>query len=110
MGEPRVTLPLLKLLNELLHDPVRGRYGLDLARGAGLSTGTTYPILARLEAEGWLSSDWESIDPSAEGRRPRRYYKLTGLGHRCSLKILAEADLATSKARGIPPQLSPRPA
>jgi DNA-binding PadR family transcriptional regulator len=35
-----------------------------------------------LEAAGWITSAWEEIDESKEGRRRRRYYRLTGLGTR----------------------------
>lgn len=68
------------VLAALLEDPTKPRYGLDISREAELKSGTIYPILARLERDGWLESEWESIDPSAEGRRPRRYYRLTGAG------------------------------
>ncbi len=44
------------------------------------ATGTIYPILARLEAAGWVVSDWEAIDPAEEGRPRRRLYYLTGAG------------------------------
>ena len=36
-----------------------------------------YPILLRLEHEGWVASHWEDIDPRAEKRPARRYYRLT---------------------------------
>ncbi|KAB8160199.1 PadR family transcriptional regulator [Streptomyces sp. 3MP-14] len=40
-----------------------------------LRTGTIYPALNRLERQGLLSSDWESI-----GERRRRCYELTDAG------------------------------
>jgi DNA-binding PadR family transcriptional regulator len=61
----------------LLLDPAREMYGLELVRAAGLATGTIHPILARLEACGWLESRWEDLDPHAAGRPRRRYYRLS---------------------------------
>jgi DNA-binding PadR family transcriptional regulator len=83
----RVTLPLLRVLTALLDGE---RYGLDLAKSAGLTTGTVYPILQRLESDGWVASRWEQIDPVAEGRRPRRYFALTKTGAREAHKLLDE--------------------
>src|SRR5215218_4131906 len=57
-------------------------YGLEIAKAAGLASGTIYPILARLEKQKWVESEWERIDESKEGRRRRRYYRLTGEGAR----------------------------
>jgi PadR family transcriptional regulator, regulatory protein PadR len=42
--------------------------------------GTAYPILLRLENEGWVTSRWEDIDPHVEKRPRRRYYRLTASG------------------------------
>jgi DNA-binding PadR family transcriptional regulator len=81
----------LAVLKQFLDDPSARRYGLDLARHAGLKSGTIYPLLARLERDGLLRSAWERIDPVAEGRRPRRYYVLTGEGERVAREALAEA-------------------
>ena len=57
----------------MLEDPSDEHYGLELAEQAGLPIGSIYPILARLERAQWIESAWEQIDPSREGRRPRRY-------------------------------------
>jgi DNA-binding PadR family transcriptional regulator len=71
------TRAVLKLLLDDLH----GRhYGLEIAEGVGLPTGSVYPILARLEQAGWVTSEWENIDPAVAGRRRRRYYRLTASG------------------------------
>lgn len=74
----RRTLSRLAVLGALLESPTKPRYGLDISRAAGLATGTVYPILARLEADGWVESYWEDIDAAAEGRPRRRYYRLVG--------------------------------
>lgn len=81
MGQPiRVTLQTLQVLRALLNDASCQHYGLEIAKQAELPTGSIYPILARLEAAGWVTSAWEDIDEAAVGRRRRRYYTLTGNG------------------------------
>ncbi len=67
-------------------------YGLELAKAAGLKSGTLYPILARLEAAGWIQGSWERIDPRAEGRRRRRYYKLTSSGVFAAERVRLELE------------------
>lgn len=86
----RVTHSLLLVLSAMLADPSGEHYGYGIARTTGLAGGTVQPIMARLEAEQWLSSRREDIDPRAEGRRPRRLYRLTTLGLRAAEKILDE--------------------
>jgi PadR family transcriptional regulator PadR len=60
------------------------RYGLQIVKeldDAGqllASQGTVYPLLNRLHDAGLVSSRWEM----SEAERPRRYYELTGAGHR----------------------------
>jgi PadR family transcriptional regulator, regulatory protein PadR len=80
VDRPRLTLQTYLVLNALFRDMRGEKYGLEVAKEARLPSGTIYPILARLEAAGWLESGWEDIDESAEGRRKRRYYRLTGHG------------------------------
>ena len=85
----RVTGPLLKVLNAFLEHPAE-LYGLELSRATGLKGGTLYPLLDRLEREGWLRSRWEQNDPSEEGRPRRRFYALTGHGAHEARQILVE--------------------
>lgn len=59
----------------------RPRYGLEIVRtlrDAGLvnGEGTVYPILARLRADGLVTTEWRE----AEVGPPRRYYAMTGDG------------------------------
>lgn len=57
------------------------RYGLEVIDRAGLSSGTVYPALRRLEAGGLVEADWEEEgEAHAEGRPARRYYRLTAAG------------------------------
>jgi PadR family transcriptional regulator, regulatory protein PadR len=104
MGEPRMTIPTQRVLETLLDDPTAEQYGLEIGTAAGLRSGTVHPILARLEGYGWLSSRWEDVDPSAEGRPPRRYYRLTADGAQA-----ARAALARAYRPSIAPQLRPQP-
>lgn len=71
-----MTLPTQLVLRELMTDPAREMYGLEICAAAGLPSGTIHPILARLEKVGWLRSRWEKVDPSEQGRPRRRYYSL----------------------------------
>ena len=76
----RMTLQVQLVLRTLHDDPHREVYGLEFVDATGLPPGTIYPILARLEAAGWIDSRWEEIDQHAEGRPRRRYYRLTSDG------------------------------
>lgn len=56
-------------------------YGFEIMRVAHLPSGTVYPLLRRLEADGLLDSSWEEAEEAhAEGRPPRRYYRATPEG------------------------------
>jgi DNA-binding PadR family transcriptional regulator len=88
----RLTLQVQLVVHELLRNATREMYGLELCEETGLQPGTAYPILLRLEHEGWVSSRWEDIDPRAEKRPARRYYRLTPDG-----AIQAAAALAGAR-------------
>jgi PadR family transcriptional regulator, regulatory protein PadR len=103
VAEPKMTIPTQLVLEALLDDPRTERYGLEIGEAAGLRSGTVHPILARLEAYGWLASRWEDIDSSAEGRPPRRYYSLTAEGVQAARSALARA-YRPSTARQLRPQ------
>jgi PadR family transcriptional regulator len=89
---PRLTVQVQLVVQALLRDPARELYGLELSEETGLQPGTAYPILLRLEHEGWVTSRWEDIDPRAEKRPARRYYRLTAGG-----AVQASAALATAR-------------
>jgi PadR family transcriptional regulator PadR len=93
---PQITRQTERVLAALLRQPAEQRYGLELSKEAGLASGTIYPILARLERAGWVSSEWEHIDTSAEGRRARRYYRLTGEGVRVAQAAVSETQAQLS--------------
>ncbi|MGW5218770.1 PadR family transcriptional regulator [Nocardia sp. NPDC004085] len=102
-----MTTSVANVLREFLEDPHEHRYGFDLMQRCGLSSGSLYPILARLEKAGWIVGHFEQIDPVKEGRRPRKYYTLTAEGSRAATR-----ELAALSARLQPPAwgFNPKPA
>jgi DNA-binding PadR family transcriptional regulator len=98
---PRMTLPTQLVLRALLENPTQERYGLELCRMAGLESGTIHPILARLEAAGWVDSSWEDVDPSEQGRPRRRYYLLNPDGAERARDALARASARSATALGV---------
>lgn len=77
---PKMSGPVVSVLEVFLTDPHSVRYGLELGASTGLASGTIHPVLARLEGTGWLESEWENVDPSSAGRPRRRFYRLTAAG------------------------------
>lgn len=94
---PHALLVLLALMAE----PGREMYGLEIMRAASLPSGTVYPLLARLEAAGWVSARAEGITPQDEGRPTRRYYRATPDGA-TAVREAAERDAAMLAALGVP--------
>jgi len=99
---PRMTIPTQLVLSELLVDPTRELYGLEIGQAAGLASGTVHPILARLETLGWVESRWEEIDPRAASRPARRYYRLTPTGAQAARPALARARQGTRRPWAAP--------
>jgi PadR family transcriptional regulator PadR len=97
----------LRLLEAFLMDLSRDWYGLDLMAQTGLKSGTIYPLLHRLQADGWLSSAKERINPRHEGRPARRFYRLTGLGQREARAALADRAKTSQPATARIPRLHP---
>ncbi|HZD03655.1 MAG TPA: helix-turn-helix transcriptional regulator [Longimicrobiales bacterium] len=66
----------------ILHALARGHgHGFDLQEETGLTSGTVYPALERLEEQGLARSSWEDPETArAEKRPPRRYYEITPAG------------------------------
>ncbi|MBE2320339.1 helix-turn-helix transcriptional regulator [Solirubrobacter sp. CPCC 204708] len=73
----RLSVQTLRILQLFAQDPSEPRYGLEVMDYTGLQSGTVYPALHRLEANGWLVSREEEVDASAAGRPARRLYHLT---------------------------------
>ena len=58
-------------------------HGYELCRSAGIKSGTLYPLLIRLEAQGALEAEW--LPPAEPGRPPRHAYRLTEAGRALAL-------------------------
>ncbi len=57
------------------------RFGFDIVDATGLTAGSVYPALERLEDLGLLRSSWESSAAAVADKRPaRRYFSLTADG------------------------------
>src|SRR3954462_8084543 len=66
----------------ILHAIADGnRFGFDIMDATGLTSGTVYPALDKLESLGYLSSHWENQRIARRDKRPaRRYFDLTDGG------------------------------
>ena len=66
------------ILHHAAEHPIIGQWVLTELRrhGYDISPGTLYPLLKRLERNGWLQSEVAV----GEGKRRRRYYHLTARG------------------------------
>jgi DNA-binding PadR family transcriptional regulator len=78
------------LLGVLIAGGSRWRYGYDLSRETDLKSGTMYPILMRLQSQGWLEERWEE---AAVAGKPRRHlYRLTAEGTAEAAALLRAAE------------------
>lgn len=86
------------ILHHAAKERIVGQWMLvELRRhGYDISPGTLYPILRRMEANGWLHSEQEP-----GGAHARRYYRLTATGH-AALALIREA-LAELQGEVRPP-------
>ena len=66
----------------ILHAVADGnRFGFDIMDATGLTSGTVYPTLDKLESLGYLASHWEDVRAARRDKRPpRRYFDLTAEG------------------------------
>lgn len=103
---PRMTLPTQLVIRQLLTEPTREMYGLEICAAAGLPSGTIHPILARLERIGWLESHWEDAEPRQQGRPRRRYYRLTREGAELARAALAHAHAPVADIAALRPRVA----
>lgn len=92
----RLTRTTTRTLLAFLVAPRSWRYGYDLMKVADLSSGTMYPLLARLTEDGWLESRWEESE--LPGKPPRQMYRLTISG-----RIQARHALERAQASWLRP-------
>ncbi len=52
--------------------------------GVEVDANTLYPLLRRLEAQGLLTSEWDT-----DGTRPRKYYATSDQGHALARELMA---------------------
>ena len=78
----RKTPPLTFGQVSVLHAVADGnRFGFDIMDTTGLTSGTVYPALDKLESLGYLTSKWEDAKVARRDKRPpRRYFDLTAAG------------------------------
>ena len=98
--EIRLALWKIHILHHAQHRPVYGLWMLgELAEhGHRLSPGTLYPVLARMEANGWLRSS------STDAINARRDYRITAEGRRILAVLRAEiVELYNEVVRGKEP-------
>jgi DNA-binding PadR family transcriptional regulator len=89
----------------ILHAVASGsKFGFDIMNATGLTSGTVYPALERLEAAGYLKSKWEEQAAAhAEGRPARRYFTMTAAGAEALRAALAK-HRALRPLPGIAPE------
>jgi DNA-binding PadR family transcriptional regulator len=85
------------VLAALLEHATEWRHGYDLSKQTDLPSGTLYPILMRLAAQGVLEETWEPSD--AAGRPPRHSYRLTASGVATSRQLLRDERAKTRRFR-----------
>jgi len=75
----RKSVPLAFGQVSILHAVAAGnRFGFDIMDATGLTSGTVYPTLDKLESLGYLASHWEDARTARRDKRPpRRYFDLT---------------------------------
>jgi DNA-binding PadR family transcriptional regulator len=101
----RVTYPTALVLQALLDGH---HHGFDIMDATGLPSGTVYPILRRLDAEGLVRSRWERDTVAHREQRPsRRYYELSAGGRAFAAQAIAQVRRAANIASG---RLAPRAA
>ena len=80
MGRRTLSFGALAILHAIAGGSL---FGFDIMAATGLTSGTVYPTLDRLEHAGLLKSHWEAeADAHREGRPARRYFRLTASGAR----------------------------
>ena len=99
----RLTYPTALVLQALLDGH---HHGFDIMDATGLPSGTVYPILRRLDAEGYVRSKWEKEGEARKQQRPaRRYYELTAGGGAWAREAVVRArTMAAAGARLLRPQ------
>ena len=76
------------------------RFGFDIMDATGLTSGTVYPSLERLEELGYVRSKWENETAAhRDGRPARRYFEITSAGSRAMDEALERYPLMRAPIR-----------
>src|ERR1700733_7627997 len=75
---PNASRQTALLLTILLERPSEWKHGYGISQLTGLKSGTLYPLLMRLEEQGFLESKWQ--ETGRPGAPPRHAYRLTQNG------------------------------
>ncbi|MFE9687151.1 PadR family transcriptional regulator [Streptomyces sp. NPDC006285] len=103
-----MTVAVAQVLRVFLEDTAQPRYGYELMQVTGFPSGKLYPIVARLQAAGWLIKEQEDIDPSVVGRPPRRMYRLSPDGIQTArFELAALSEQLRPPAEGVQGILRP---
>ena len=92
-NEPRHSLKSLKVLKYFIEHSDARISGAEISKELDIPSGSLYPILFRYEQAGWLTSEWEEVDPSVVGRPRKRLYRLGKLGQRRATEIIEEVSI-----------------
>lgn len=95
------TLSVLAALTEAGAD---WRHGYDIAAQAGLKSGTLYPLLLRLESQGYLEAQWQ--ESPLPGRPPRHAYRLTARGAEFVRALSADPEAGAGRSLAVRPARS----
>jgi hypothetical protein len=69
------TVPTLSFGQVCVFMPCRRqRFSFDIMDVTGLTSGTVYPTLDKLESLGYLTSQWEDVKRARRDKRPPRRY------------------------------------
>jgi DNA-binding PadR family transcriptional regulator len=96
MRKPRAPSKATILALKALLNAPESLHGYEIMQMTGIGPGTLYPMLARLEDQAMLVSQWQ--EASVEGRPPRHIYSLTEAG-RVLAKSLLNDDRRLSNHR-----------
>ncbi|HYI48334.1 MAG TPA: PadR family transcriptional regulator [Allosphingosinicella sp.] len=92
MVRNRTLSPQARTILAILADSgTRWLHGYDLCHRGAVKSGTLYPLLIRLEEQGYLEAEWQA--PAQAGRPPRHAYRLTATG-----RALARANPPLERA------------
>lgn len=79
--------------------PTAWLHGYELAKSAGLSSGTLYPLLIRLHERAYLEARWE--EPARPGIPPRHVYRLSSTGAALARSLADEIETAVNGAEAV---------